>query len=459
MSKRTPLKQWLRQCSGQAIVLLLAVLIVMVAMVFWVVDTHTAVMRRLHAQDAGDPTVLAAAKWQAAGLNLCGELNLIHAYMLADEESNADAAKALHELQQRLTIAVPLLALQAAQVTAQENGATPLPEAEDLLRDCVSLVQFPDYYEGATEDFREGVTAILRKGELYAFPVAPVFPDSDSLLGNQDFYEAILADDYCWFWFYAYSFLESYRDYHDFGQPPEVTTQLFFDLDVSTRFFSLNELRADGEMLVGEGSMVERMNQQMRTLDHPEIPPPSPIDVLEQTEEEAIAYRESKLIHPWMCYGASWREWREIRDNNFPIRSEVKPEYDVLGAYTVVSIEKHDYPWMAAAKPFGDVGGEPPREHEVVLGGFQKVRLVPVDALGAGLRPFDAQWYRHIYLHVREYARRGDTIDTCRYCKALQKWDMGIFRITASAWLAVHGHTCRRPKPGRGESGGVNYAH
>ena len=46
--------------------------------------------------------------------------------------------------------------------------------------------------------------------------------------GNQDFYEAVLAEDYCWFWFYAYSFLETYRHPSDFGQVPEIATSIFF---------------------------------------------------------------------------------------------------------------------------------------------------------------------------------------------------------------------------------------
>ncbi|MBR4946321.1 MAG: hypothetical protein IKZ27_04955, partial [Kiritimatiellae bacterium] len=82
---KTPIWYRLRQRCGQAVVLLLAVLMVMVALVFWMIDTHGAVLARLKAQDAGDPVALAAARWQAAGLNLCGELNLIHAYMLADD--------------------------------------------------------------------------------------------------------------------------------------------------------------------------------------------------------------------------------------------------------------------------------------------------------------------------------------------------------------------------------------
>ena len=444
-----------RQKRGQAVVLLLALLVAMVSLVFWLLDTHWVVLRRLRAQDAGDPVALAAARWQAAGLNLCGELNLIHAYMLADDVKNAAAATALFELQQRIAVVTPLLALQAAQVTAQKNGAQPLPEARQFLRDCARWIQFPDYYVGATEDFRTALNAVLRE-EIYAFPATPVFPESTSLLGNQDFYEAVLGDDYCWFWFNAYSFLEAYRNHRDFGPVPQVTTEVFFDLGVGVTYRTLAELRIDGTN--GEPATVDRMNEQMRRLGHPEIPPPLPPDHNGQTVADS-PQAEALRLEPWMIYGASWQPWERMRKDVLPIRAEVRPEFDVRGAYSVVTTAKADVPWMAAAKPFGSVGNEPPRQGGLLLGGFDAVRLVPVDALEAGLRPFEPAWYRHLYFHVRPYSSQGVLDTVCRYCGALQKWDQIAFRATVSAWLSQHGHTCRRPKPGRGDSGGATYAH
>ena len=455
---KTPIWYRLRQRCGQAVVLLLAVLMVMVALVFWMIDTHGAVLARLKAQDAGDPVALAAARWQAAGLNLCGELNLIHAYMLADDVANLEAAAALHELQQRITLVVPVLALQAAQVVAQRNDAQPLPEAREFLRDCSHWVQFPDFYEGATEDFRAALEVVLRD-EIYAYPISPVFPESDSLLGNQDFYEAVLAEDYCWFWFNAYSFLESYRDHHDFGRVPEISTTLFFDFSVSTRYRSLSELRSDGSAAEQTPATVEQMNDQLRALGHPDIPPPPPPSHNGMNGADTVRWIEEHTLQPWMVYGSLWHPWEQMRHSELPIRAEVKPEFDVFGAYTAVTVAKNDFPWMAGAKPFGSVGGEPPRTGDLLLGGFDAVRLVPVDGLEAGLRPFEPAWYRHLYFHVRGYSQNGQTIDGCRYCRALHKWDTTTFRVTASTWLTLHGHTCRRPKPGRSETGGSTYAH
>lgn len=458
MSRRVNACQWKwggRRTAGQAVVLLLALLVAMAAMAFWLLDTHRSVLARLRAQDAGDPVALAAAKWQAAGLNLIGELNLIHAYMLADDEKNAPAALALHELQQRISLTTPMLALQAAQQVARQNNAQPIPAAREFLQDCAKFIRFPNFYEGATEDFHEMLEAILREDEIYAFPISPIFSDANSKLGNQDFYEAVLANDYCWFWFNDYNFLETYRSRQDFGAMPEISTRVFFSLGVETTWVSLASLREDAPM---DGSLpptVERMNEQMRTLGHPDIPPPSPLDLFDPTAPA----NEQLLLHPWMVYNSAWSPWEEMRKTNLPIRAAVRPEFDVLGTYAVTMVMRNDYPWMAAAKPFGSVGGEPPRASELLLGGFDAVRLVPIDALEAGLHPFEPAWLRHIYFHLHDYVRAGTYVEGCRYCRALNKWDWSAFRPTASAWLAEFGHTCRRPKPGRGDSGGATYAH
>lgn len=437
---------------GQAVMLLLALILAMAAMAFWVIDTHHAVLARLRAQDAGDPVALAAAKWQAAGLNLIGELNLIRAFMLADDVDNLAAASALYELQQRISLVTPLLSLQAAQHTARLNRATPLPEAKDFLRKCAQMVEFPNFYPGATEDFNNALETLLRQEEIYAFPISAIYSDASTLLSNQDFYEAILGGDYCWFWFNAYQMLESYRSHRDFGPVPEISTEIFFSLDLQGHSYSLNELyRAhyrDGEM----ETIAQQMNELLHELDHPLLPDNPPTD-------EPFQIIEAHTLLPWMAYGAAWKPWEQMHQAYLPLRADVRDEYDVLGAFTAISIERNHYPWLTVAKPFGSVGGEPPRTNELILGGFDAVRLVPVDSTDATLRAFNPEWLRHLYHHIREYSQSGRTFGGCRYCNALVKWDNPAYRTTVSTWLSLHGHTCRRPKPGRGPSGGSHYAH
>lgn len=438
-----------RARAGQAVVLLLAILMAMVALSFWIFDTHLAVFKRIRAQDAGDPAVLAAARWQAAGLNLCGELNLIHAFMLADSVENIEQANALFHLQQRIALITPILSLQAAQVVAQKNDVDPIEEAREFLLECIDYLIFDDFYEGATEDFRDALRVILNN-DIYAFPAYPGPPEDSNLLCNQDFYEAILADDYCWFWFNAPSFLENYRPVVSFGRLPELKPKLFFDLSLRSASYSLMDLRSLSTGPLGSPTVVHQMNQQMNQLGHPSIPPPS--------DKNEVGKRESKTQQTWMVYGGKWHNWEQMQRSVLPIRSELKPEFDTFGATAAVTIIKDDYPWMCAAKPFGSIDGEPMRPGQLVLGGFKDVRLIPIDSVDAG-RPFDPEWLRHLYHHITYYYQSKKTFENCRYCRALYKLDNTDFCQDATLWLDLYGHTCRRPKPGRGDSGGINYAH
>lgn len=448
-------------CRGQASVLLLALLVALVAMVFWLLDTHTAVMARLRAQDTGDAATLAAARWQAAGLNLCGELNLIHAYMLADDVINAEDAAALYELQQRVALMTPLLAFRAAQTVAQKNGADPQDEVYDFLKQWVEWVDFSDrWYEGATEDFREALRVLLREKTFYAAPMCGVALSATSLLGNQDFYEAILADDYCWFWFYAYRFLQTYRSHTDFGAVPQVTTSFFYDLDPSAIETSLQWLLTE---FLADGKMKVLINHQLRSLGHPELP-----ELPKEGESYNAAAYERFLNQNFMGYGSTWKMWTKMHDgmeDSLPLRAEVKPEYDVMGAFVGVSIKRNGYAWSACAKPFGTIGEgdllrSPCGGGGIMLGGFDAVRLIPLDSVDVDMRPFDAAWYGHLYFHIREYAKSGITFSDCRYCSALNKWDNSTFRSAATAWLRLYGTTCRRPKiSGHGDTGGSHYAH
>jgi hypothetical protein len=306
----------------------------------------------------------------------------------------------------------------------------------------------------------------LQEDELYVYPIAATLPDAATLLGNQDFYEAILANDYCWFYFSAYDFLRNYRSHRDFGDVDEISTRFLFDLSVESLDIPLKTLRITPYSENIQSFTVDFMNEQMRELGHPEIPPealaPETLapEEVELPPEQVLAMQEQTLLQPWAVYGDEWVEWTQMRKTELPIRSSVRPEYDVLGAYSVLNITRNGYPWMAAAKPFGALGGYPPRESELMLGGFDAVRLVPIDALDSNIRPFEHEWFTHIYLHVREYSRNGMTFNGCRYCKALAIWDRETFRTNAIMWLALNGHTCRkRPTGGPGETGGANYAH
>lgn len=429
--------------AGQAVVLLLAVLVAMAVLALWAFDIHHFVMAKLRAQDGGDSAALAAARWQAAGLNLIGELNLIHAYMLADQFSTVVEASALSELQQRIALTTPMLALLSAQRMAEKNGMEALEGAADYLRDAGEQLTFDDTYEGAKEEFRAMLALLLRE-PIRAFPLTSLQDSSEasSWLMNQDFYEAVLARDWCWFWFNAYPFFQRYAGRGDFGQIPKVKSKLFFDLKLSRVAYSFDDL-----------TISETMDQQLEALGHPSLPSP-------QQFPDPSQWKRQQLQR-WATYDAkAWGRWTAMRRSELPLRAEVKDCYDYEGASVALSVLRDGSSWLAAAKAFGTVDGANPTQHELLLGGFNEVRLIPVDAADAGLVGFDLVWLRHLRYHLDDYLNRGLYRAGCRYCSALAQWDQPHFREQGLTWLRLYGNTCRRPKPGSGGGGGgAHFGH
>ncbi len=168
---------------------------------------------------------------------------------------------------------------------------------------------------------------------------------------------------------------------------------------------------------------------------------------------------EEGLIQWTTFNSAKWGPWEAMHSHELPLAGTLREEYDYEGASAVVGVRRGSATWMAAAKAFGSVQGENPTQFELVLGGFNDVRLIPVDAADAGVRGIDFAWLRHVRLHVRDYALSGFMASGCRYCEALRKWENPAFRAEALAWLEVKGHTCKRPRGGSGESGGARYGH
>ncbi len=446
---------------GQAILLLLAIILAMVALVLWITTIRGTVIKRLRSQDGGDAAALAAARWQAAGLNLCGELNLIQAYMLADDVHNIDAAQALHELRQRIQLTTPLLAALSAQITAEANTMDPLPEAQDYLREVRDHLMLDGFYEGAEEDLKAMLSILIRE-PIYAFPLAPIYDTSEhpSLLVEQDFYEAILGRDWCWFWFHAYSFLQRYTSRGDFGQLPNLNMEPFYSLHLNSRTYALEDI-------VANPGNLDLLNTGLTTLGHPTLPPPPPTDLPHPAhfERTATALPSSTPDNPrlitWTTYdNTHWGPWETMQDPGFPIEGTLKEEYNYKGASAAVSVSKDGASWLAVAKPFGNLNVDITEgSSTLILPGFDNVRLIPVDAGEPGIRGFDVKWLRHLRNHVPDYVSKGFLADGCRYCTALRYWQDPNFRHTAIEWLAEHGHTCKRPRPGTGDTGGSHYAH
>lgn len=458
--------RFLKKRSGQAICLLLALLVAMAALGFWILDIHRYVMDRLISQDGGDAAALAAARWQAAGLNLCGELNLIQAYMLADSQVNIDAAQALHELRQRIQLTTPILAAQAAQLVAEQNDLPEIPEGTAYVREFRNSVQLEGFYEGADEDLRK-MLIILGADPIRAVPMSGIFEDYAfyNLLLDEGFYEAILHQNWCFF--YKNPLLNTYRRPSDFGPLPKMRMAPFFDLRLTSMDASLDELE-----------IVNTLADQREALGHPRNPPaPPPTEDGEVDSEAAKAAEERYLTElpptetsdarpiSWTTYKLSdWGEWGQMLPGGLPIRSRVKDEYNYFGANIAIHVQEGTSVWLATAKPFGTVGEqrENPTTYKMVLGGFDTVRLIPVDATDLGVYDFNFEWLTHIRHHLQPYVERGkrELHSGCKYCFALSKWEDPSFRSGIRAWLSKNGHTCRiLESPGKGGVGGTRYGH
>ncbi len=445
---------------GQAITLLLAIILAMVALTLWVTSIRSTVIGRLRSQDGGDAAALAAARWQAAGLNLCGELNLIQAYMLADDVDNIESAQALHELRQRVQLTTPILAALAAQKTAEVNEMDELPGAEEYLREVRDHLFLEGYYEGAEQDLK-AMLSILIESPIYAFPLSPVYDTTEqaNLLVEQDFYEAVLGRDWCWFWFNAYAFLQRYNTRADFGQLPNLNMEPFYGLHLGARQYSLEEILSHpGNLAI--------LNHDLARLNHPTLPNPPPPDGAHPAlfERPAVAIgsdaSDPKPIS-WTTYDNShWGPWTAMHEGELPIEGTLREGYDYKGTSAAVSVSKDGASWLAVAKPFSQFRFQmSPSTVYFVHPEFNDVRLIPVDAGEPGIRGFDVNWLRHLRNHVPDYVSRGFLADGCRYCTALSRWQDPAFRHEAIEWLAQHGNTCRRPRPGSGPDGGAHYAH
>ena len=443
--------------AGQAIVLLLALLVAMTALISWLLVIRGVVMERLQAQDGGDAAALAAARWQAAGLNLCGELNLIQAYMLADGEENAPQAQALHELRQRVQAVTPLLGLYSAQLVAERNGMDPQAGTRTFLEALRDSEMPMGLYEGAEEDQREMLNVILSavEGDFCCFPLSPVVDTRSfySYLADIEFYEAVRGRIWCWFWPDAYAFMQSYRGPQDFGQVPEVAAEPPFALRLSEETYALNEL-----------VVLSEIDAQLKDLGHPALPPPPPASANGGNGEVlSAAQRERKIPVKWTIYDADrWTEWVAMDGEHLPLGGTLKPEYDYQGTCASVGVKVGESSWIAVAKPFGDVGGQNPVPYSLVLGGFDTVRLIPVDAGDEGVQSFNVEWYIHLRAHIQDYPRTGRTYDGCKYCDALVTWNRYAFRAEGLAWLVLNHRLCRR-KWGHGsiqnDAGGAYFAH
>jgi Flp pilus assembly protein TadG len=476
---------WKRSRSGQAVLFLLLVFTVLVFFLLFNVDLHRVIQRKTQAQNAGDAAALAATRWQAATLNLVGELNLMHVLALAAVPMPDRAAvDAITNMQARLCFTGPLAGLYASQVAAKNNHIYVDPALTDLLRSHVNTIrtQYANtinddgekYYKepwlGAWDEYADMLEIVCADGIAAGPDNAQFFaiPGNGHILLSKEYYEAVLGRSWCWFYLYQRGLLESYHSFHDWPPLPDINPNTYDNCEIYG---------------VGVQPVTEKM-KNLFTADALETTVLrsglAPDGVPDLNNTNLMDFAET-----WYMYKRdTWASWDAIKPDGeypFPAAGEIRPEYDYAGADVVIRLsavvdritpgtgtKQATVNWTAAAKAFGYLEADsekkkPDSAAAFVLPAFRNVRLIPADtASGSNNSSSDVEWMIHVTKHLKPYMEIGTTApNTCSYCRALVMWEPQSFRQTGIDWLTLNSHLCKIPTGGGGghRGGGSRRGH
>ncbi len=467
--------------KGQIALLLLFALVAIAVFTLLNVDTFMSVRAKTRLQNGGDAAALAAARKQGALLNEIGRLNIAHIVAAAKGETNRCEEIVLE--QRRLALLGPVEALRLANRAAKKNKMEVRAEFGNILHEHAQVVRlvyagggeegdpYPEPYPGAWTDYATAIEDVLAEG-LATGPDNIEFYDAAGghLLLNRQFYMAVAAKDWCWFFFNCYGVLQSYGSYHDWAPLPSrrdnpMDNSEVFSLHVAARRAALVEVFTLDEV----AELLSRYSGDGVTRD--------------DLERSLLVADPGQTWFFFDPYG--WRRWfngRALADDDengdFPLAGEVKEEYNVRGCAAVcrcvasvdpVAVDMaSQFTWSAAAKPFGLVESLEGEQGVVtglrhfVVPAFTDVRLVAIDAVdGADLATADFGWVHHLRHHLGAYLQKGPRIaDDCFYCLQLQTWEHDYFRREGLLWLKYNSGTCRRGGGGGGGGhGGTSRGH
>lgn len=455
---------------GQTLIFLLMVMVILFFAAMWHFDLHKIIYVKTLSQNAGDAAALAAARWQGRTLNLVGDLNIVQAMALMDGDANS--ASAIAELQARLCYAGPMIAAMAAQQAAKHNRIHVNPRFTDYLRDHAEVVRnvypsifsddgemlFPEPFENAWSEYADMIDMLCDHGIAAGPDNMQLYHDvtGGHILLSPDFYNAVNASDWCWFYFNQPGLLENYSGYNYWPPLPEI---LPVPDPINSEIFGLGLQRwVHFEQL-----------EAVPTMDE--------LRVARALGETVITTNILEFSAVWYAYAPGiWTEWTVFAPGSgFPVVGPVYPVYDVAGADAAVRIEADAQrltpgagtdrvTWTAAAKPFGRLNDERADVHGLVLPAFEDVRLIAVNASSAPAGgAFNLAWREHVENHLPLYMEFGPSglDNNCIYCSALIKWEVPAFRQGGSTWLDQNSASCYTTGGGPGGSpgGGTSTAH
>ncbi len=475
----TAKREELKSKSGQAIIFLIVVVVILAFVMLWNFDLHKTLFVKVVARDAGDAAALAAARWQGKTLNLVGELNIVQAALLSEGlaagRTNFPEVAAIEELRTRLNFVGPMVAFVAAEQAAKNNGVFNNARfSEELYRHAeMVLAEYPIRYappyinfdsdRTAWDDYAEMLFTIADHGMPVMITNPYLYMDyrsqANNLL-NPEFYNAVASRNWCWFYYHARALLNHYTSWAYWPALPELEPRPATDAE----FFSL-KLRQIGVLarlpVLNPGNDDNRIDEWRA--------------ILRDRADENVDTDVIEFYARWHIYDASaWSSWRDYIAEYFPFETPIKDEYNVLGADVALKLNveadrlspgmsRDRVEWTTAAKPFGTLPGPVPIDtYGMVIPGFSDVRLIPVDTSTAPSQGSREGWGVHIYEHLPAYEARGPSAldPNCWYCRQLLQWEVYEFRLSGVEWLAKYSHTCHRPSgPGGRDGGGTRHGH
>ncbi|MBT3193418.1 MAG: hypothetical protein HN341_12780 [Verrucomicrobia bacterium] len=453
------------------------VLVILFFMVLWNFDLHKLLHVKNIAQNGGDAASLMAARWQGISLNVVGDLNLMQAIALTT--GDADTVAAISNIQARLLFVGPMVALQASQQAAKNNGIFVNEEFSDFISDHADTVRneytavsgatgqmlFPEPYPGAWTEYADMLDLVANDGVAAGPDNMQLYYDADGghVLYEIGFYEAIAGQNWCWFHHHEPTLLSDYVNFFPVWwsplPPPPVREPInseFYGLHLTKQHTTLSA------MGLNNGELSETADA--RGFD------------------SGISAEATQLAATWIVYGGRWDDWDAMSTRGpdpFPLVGTVKDAYNYAGADAAVRIEattgrltpgndgvtiSNTITWTSAAKPFGYLNEEErPMDHGLVLPAFRDVRLIPVDASSApAAGGFNLDWREHMETHLPEYMESGPfaVSASCFYCRQLQTWESASFRQTGVDWLDDYSDRCiAHGGGGRRGGGGSRRGH
>ena len=405
---------------GQVALYLICALVLVALFVIADVYIYVQIRGKMIIENAGDAAAVAAAARMGELINEIGALNVEHAKLSPTFEQ--DKADELVLKQRRLCLIGPIEAYAEIQQVAREEGAEDNDEFAAILNDHIKDVieiymagdPYTPSYEGAWAEYANALSVVAGNGVAAASDNTEYYGlAAHELLTNQQFYQAINGKEWCWFYFNAYSTLQNYQGYNDWGG-----------------FVVKNQIGT-------ENSEIMNLHLRAYTGKLTDIVPLKELRKMIPKVDEDMVESEKQT---WFIYDDNYlTEWESIK-YGFPVVSEPKAEYDYLGSAAVLRCNRGDDTWIGAAKPFGSV------RFPVLPQTFTMARLIPTDtAPGANMYTAEKDWVQHLRAHLVNYVEDGSYAAGCYYCGLLRTWDKPSFRHKGIYWLKFHHNECVRP--------------